>query len=247
MGKKIIGLLLTFIICIGALPMTSLADSAKPKIIKGFYVNKALNSTFSIQFSDREDITMAVLFLIGEEVKSETVTSFDTVVIEGKTYRLYAMQSIKLDDAKVSAGKWKVENSRFEEIEKAPATGASAGFVLGTACDGDDNLTFSDIVRFKVPKDKTIKLTLKTVKVVKKSARKLVLSAKLKQSGKALKGKKLTFKFNGKKYNAKTNKKGIAKVTVKRSLLKKLKAGKNITYKVSYGNITISKKVKVKK
>ena len=105
MGKKIIGLLLTFIICIGALPMTSLADSAKPKIIKGFYVNKALNSTFRIQFSDREDITMAVLFLIGEEVKSETVTSFDTVVIEGKTYRLYAMQSIKLDNAKVSAGK----------------------------------------------------------------------------------------------------------------------------------------------
>ena len=246
MGKKIIGLLLTFIICIGALPMTSLADSAKPKIIKGFYVNKALNSTFSIQFSDREDITMAVLFLIGAEVKSETETSFDTVVIEGKTYRLYAMQSIKLDNAKVSAGKWEVKNSSFEEIEKAPATGASAGFVLGTACDGDDNLTFSDIVRFKVPKDKTIKLTLKTVKV-KKSARKLVLSAKLKQSGKAIKGKKLTFKFNKKKYNAKTNKKGIAKVTIKKTALKKLKAGKKITYKVSYGNITISKKVKVKK
>ena len=246
MGKKIIGLLLTFIICIGALPMTSLADSAKPKIIKGFYVNKALNSTFSIQFSDREDITMAVLFLIGEEVKSETETSFDTVVIEGKTYRLYAMQSIKLDNAKVSAGKWEVKNSSFEEIEKAPATGASAGFVLGTAGDGDDNLTFSDIVRFKVPKDKTIKLTLKTVKV-KKSARKLVLSAKLKQSGKALKGKKLTFTFKGKKYKAKTNKKGVAKVTVKKKVLKKLKVGNNITYKVSYGNITISKKVNVKK
>lgn len=246
MGKKIIGLLLTFIICISALPMTSLADSAKPKIIKGFYVNKALNSTFSIQFSDREDITMAVLFLIGEEVKSETETSFDTVVIEGKTYRLYAMQSIKLDNAKVSAGKWEVKNSSFEEIEKAPATGASAGFVLGTACDGDDNLTFSDIVRFKVPKDKTIKLTLKTVKV-KKSARKLVLSAKLKQSGKALKGKKLTFTFKGKKYKAKTNKKGVAKVTVKKKVLKKLKVGNNITYKVSYGNIIISKKVNVKK
>lgn len=246
MGKKIIGLLLTFIICIGALPMTSLADSAKPKIIKGFYVNKALNSTFSIQFSDREDITMAVLFLIGEEVKSETVTSFDTVVIEGKTYRLYAMQSIKLDNAKVSAGKWEVKNSRFEEIEKAPETGDSAGFVLGTACDGDDNLTFSDIVRFKVPKDKTIKLTLKTVKV-KKSARKLVLFATLKQSGKALKGKTLTFTFKGKKYKAKTNTKGLAKVTVKKKVLKKLKAGKNITYKVSYGGITVSKKVKVKK
>jgi hypothetical protein len=74
-----------------------------------------------------------------------------------------------------------------------------------------------------------------------------VLSAKLKQSGKALKGKKLTFTFKGKKYKAKTNSKGVAKVTVKKTALKRLKVGKTITYKVSYGNITISKKVKVKK
>ena len=34
--------------------------------------------------------------------------------------------------------------------------------------------------------------------------------------------KKITFKFNGKKYTAKTNVKGIAKVTIKSSVLKKL-------------------------
>ena len=37
------------------------------------------------------------------------------------------------------------------------------------------------------------------------------------------------------------------KVTIKKKVLKKLKAGKKITYKVSYGGITVSKKVKVKK
>ena len=58
-------------------------------------------------------------------------------------------------------------------------------------------------------------LSLKTVKV-KKSAKKLVLTASLKKiNGKYLKGKKITFKFNGKKYTAKTNKKGVCKLTMK--------------------------------
>jgi len=70
-------------------------------------------------------------------------------------------------------------------------------------------------------------VTLKTVKV-KKSAKKLVLTATLKNA-KALKGKTVTFKFSGKTYKAKTNSKGIAKVTVKKSVLKKLKAGNKIT------------------
>ena len=43
--------------------------------------------------------------------------------------------------------------------------------------------------------------------------------------GKAIKGKKLTFTVNGKKYTAKTNSKGIAKVKVKLS--------KKKTYKVT--------------
>ena len=68
-----------------------------------------------------------------------------------------------------------------------------------------------------VTKKVTVKkvLTLNTVKV-KKSAKKLVLTATLKKGKIPLKNKKITFKFNGKKYAAKTNKKGIAKVTVKK-------------------------------
>ncbi len=91
-----------------------------------------------------------------------------------------------------------------------------------------------------------IKLTLKKIKV-KKSAKKLVLQATLKVNGKAVKGKKVTFKFNGKKYKAKTNKKGVAKVTIKKKVLKKLKVGKKVKYSVTYGKKTVSKSVKVKK
>ena len=90
-------------------------------------------------------------------------------------------------------------------------------------------------------------LTLKTVKV-KKFAKKLVLTASLKKvKGKYLKGKVITFKFNGKTYKAKTNAKGVAKVTIKKRTLKKLKVGKKIKYQASYVKTTIKKTAKVSK
>jgi invasion protein IalB len=99
----------------------------------------------------------------------------------------------------------------------------------------------------------TKKLTVKRVIVlkkatVKKSAKKLVLTATLKKvNGKYLKGKKITFKFNGKKYTAKTDKKGIAKVTIKSNILKKLKVGKKVTYQATYLKDTVKKTVKVQR
>ena len=91
-------------------------------------------------------------------------------------------------------------------------------------------------------------LSIKKVKV-KRSARKLVLTATLKKvDGKYLKGKKITFTFNGKKIKTvKTNSKGVAKVSVKKSLLNKLKAGKKVTYKATYLKTTVKKTVKVRK
>ena len=88
-------------------------------------------------------------------------------------------------------------------------------------------------------------LTLKKVKV-KKSARKLVITATLKEGKKPLKGKSVTFKFNGKTYKkVKTNKKGVAKITVKKSALKKLKVGKKVKYQVTYVKSTVKRTVKV--
>jgi hypothetical protein len=91
----------------------------------------------------------------------------------------------------------------------------------------------------------TLKLVKKTVKV--KKGKKLVLKAKLKWSnGKAIKGKIIKFKFKGKTYKAKTNSKGIAKVTIKAKVTKKLKKGKKYAYSAKYLTNIVKGKVKVK-
>ena len=90
-------------------------------------------------------------------------------------------------------------------------------------------------------------LALKSA-TVKKSAKKLVLTASLaKVNGKYLKNKKITFKFNDKTYKSNTNSKGIAKVTIKSSVLKMLKAGKKVSYQAIYLKDTVKRTAKILK
>ena len=93
----------------------------------------------------------------------------------------------------------------------------------------------------------TVKQVLKTSKVtVKKTAKKFTLKATLKINGKLVKGKLITFKFNGKTYKVKTNSKGIAQKTLNKKIIKKLKKGKTYAVKVTYLKDTIKTTVKVK-
>ncbi|MBQ7928727.1 MAG: hypothetical protein IJ287_08325 [Methanobrevibacter sp.] len=94
----------------------------------------------------------------------------------------------------------------------------------------------------KVSNKIVVKQIFKAKNISKKKSKKVKFSATLKSSkGKALAGKKITFKFKGKKYTAKTNKKGIATIT-----LKNLKVGK---YKITstYIKSTIKNTIQIKK
>ena len=91
----------------------------------------------------------------------------------------------------------------------------------------------------------TLKLVKKTIKV--KKGEKLVIKVTLKWSnGKAIKGKKIVIKLNGKKYKVKTNSKGVAKVTIKSKVTQNLKKGKKYTYTATYITNTVKGKVIVK-
>lgn len=94
----------------------------------------------------------------------------------------------------------------------------------------------------------TVKQVLTLEKVnIKKSAKKLVLTATLKKGKKPLENKQVTFKFSGKKYAAKTDKKGITKVTIPKAVLNKLKAGKKLTYQATYIKDSVKQTVKIQK
>ena len=93
----------------------------------------------------------------------------------------------------------------------------------------------------KVSNKITVKPTLITKNKKIKKGKTLTYTAKLlNKNGKKQKNKKITFKINGKKYNAKTNKKGIAKIKVKN-----LKKGK-YKIKTSYGNLKNTNTITVK-
>ena len=83
---------------------------------------------------------------------------------------------------------------------------------------------------------------------VKKPAKTLKIKITLKKvNGKYLDGKKVTLKFNDKKYTAKTNKKGVATFKLNKNVFKNLKTGKTYNYQVIYLKDKVSKKITIKK
>lgn len=93
-----------------------------------------------------------------------------------------------------------------------------------------------------VSKKIVVKALIVTKDMSKKKAKTVKFSAKLvNNKGKVVANKKLTFKLKGKTYTAKTNKKGIATVS-----LKNLKVGK-YTIKTSYGKSTVKNTITIKK
>ena len=182
-------------------------------------VKQVLTATkASVKNTDKKLVLKATLKINGKAVKGKVIK----FVFKGKTYK-----------AKTNA-KGIVQVTIKQAVIKK-LTGKSYA-VKATY--------LKDTVKTTV----TVKQVLKASKAtVKKSAKKFKLKASLKINGKAAKKKLIKFTFKGKTYKAKTNKKGIATVTIKKAVIKKLKKGKTYSVKVTYGKDYVKTTVKVKK
>ena len=103
---------------------------------------------------------------------------------------------------------------------------------------------------YKISNEIHVKRTLaaKKTQVAKKSAKISKIKVSLKWSnGKAIKGKKVTMKFRGNLYKAKTNSKGIAVFKLPKKGIKNLKPGKTYQVKYTYLTDSIYKFIKIKK
>lgn len=171
-----------------------------------------------------------------------TAKNFNTIYAAGGVYKIKVTV-----DGKPVKGVRVVFKIRDDEYERTTDKNGYASLKISKA-PGTYKVTIKTLGK-SVTKTLTVKhlVTVKTL-TVRTSANKLVLQANLaKVNGKYLKNKKVTFKFNGKKYSAKTNSKGVAKITIQSSVLKKLKVGKKVTYQATYLKDTVKKTVKVKR
>lgn len=117
--------------------------------------------------------------------------------------------------------------------------------ILNIQMSNKSNVISKNIQINNKNKSPIVKLTLNKI-VPKKSGKKITIKAKLTINDKKIKGKSVKIKFNNKIYDVKTDKNGIAKINIKKSVLKKLKAGKKIKYQAIYGKTTTTQTAKVK-
>ena len=165
----------------------------------------------------------------------------------GKNYSVYYGNTVKykvriLDTKGKAVGAGKVVNFKVNgktiksKTDKSGYATASVKLGVGkyTIAATYGGVSTSNNIVFKA--------TLSAKNIVHKKAKTIKFSTKLvDKKGKVLKGKKITFKISGKKYSAKTNKKGVATAAIKN-----LKVGK-FTITSSYGGCTIKNTIQIKK
>lgn len=165
------------------------------------------------------------------------------VLINNLEYNLDLVKGLAKLDLTLNPGDYNIQAILEDYFYIANTT---IKFHMQTELPKNDNSNEDKINTQTTSKEK-VSLITKKITTVKKSAKKIVLKVKLKIGKKAKKDKIITILFKGKKYKAKTNKKGIAKIIIKKSTLKKLKIGKKYKYTIKYANTTVKRVLKVKK
>ena len=145
-----------------------------------------------------------------------------------------------------------VESETETTLPKNTFTKAKNLFIKWNTKKDGSGTSYGDGAKISVTEDTTLfaqwgKINISLSKVTVKKGKKATLKATVKAGKIPIKDAKVTFKFNGKTYNAKTNAKGIAKKILSAKVTKKLKVGKTYKLTASFLGVTTSKKIKVRK
>ena len=189
--------------------------------------------------------------VIASNMNASTVV----VSVDGKTGK-YLKMTLKDANGKVLSGKtikFIYNNTSYSKVTNKSGVArlqinrANAGtYAFKISFAGDEKyISSSKTVKVYVKKQ-SLKLTVPN-KTYKLSNKNKYLTATLRNSkGKVIKNKKITFTVNGKKYTAKTNSKGIAKVKVSLSKRKTYKFTVKFAGDKSYNAITKTAKAVIK-
>lgn len=159
-----------------------------------------------------------------------------TLKVYGKTGKLLSKQTVTI---KLNKKTYKIKsNKKGVAIFKIPKTVKPGTYTISASYAG---LTVKNKLKVKQV------ISSQKTKTVKRWWKKFTLKATLKNGKKPLKGKKIIFKFKGKTYKVKTNSKCVAKVTIKRKVIRKLKRGNSYKVTISYLKDTIKRTVYVKR
>ena len=234
--------------------------------VVGAAVKFTINGKTTTAFSDDDGIAKVRItdvpgtYEVTTECNGQACSNKVTVNLNANTCKITQNKNIKVD---YDGGKY-FSVKIVSQDGKVAASGVSVKFTINgksttvkTDKNGIAKIKITDVPKKytmtttyngkSVKNTVTVNQVLKAKKVtLKKTAKKLTLKATLKINGKLQKGKQITFKFNGKTYKVKTNKKGVAQKTLNKKIIKKLKKGKKYTVKVTYKKDTIKTTVKVK-
>ena len=232
----------------------------------GAAVNFTINGKTTTAITDADGIAKVEItdvpgtYDVTTTYNGETYKNKVNVKLNTKTCKITGNKNIKVD---YGGGKY-FSVKIVSQDGKVVASGVSVKFTINgktktvkTNKNGIAKIKITDIPKKYAMKTTfngksvnntvIVKQVLKAKKVtVKKTAKKFTLKATLKINGKLVKGKVITFKFNGKTYKVRTNAKGIAQKKLNKNVIKKLKKGKTYAVKVTYLKDTIKTTVQVK-
>ena len=197
---------------------------------------------------DTNGSSSGTLKMATDIVANAMATTTVNTKINGKKAGKYYSLTLKDSNGNVLAGKEvlisiigkiykRITNAKgLASIKIALSKKGTYPIVVSFLGDNKYNGSFA-VAKVKVNPQK-VKLTVAKKKYKVKSKKKYLYATLKSSNKKAIAGKKLVFTVNGKKYTAKTNKKGIAKVKVKLSKRKTYKftvkfAGDNTFNKIS--------------